>query len=383
MLQMLHRRPEPGTHPPGKPAVWAKVLVTTALLTLAAATAAAVIHSGRADARAPLLQANVTLPADPPVSPGKLLVTLPWGDGPGQVGLQSPGEGLRRGPEALAVAPDGPIAVLDSVNRRVLLLSATGEPGLTISLDLAEPRFLAATETTTYVLDCDSSHRILGWDRGGGVVLDQELTFPSDPPVTALLVRDNEPYVELGHDRLYPVNALSSSARHGAPADDTLGQSLLLTASLTGRPCSASGRLVQARFTPAQGVRMSLFAPDGTPAVDAPSQISLATTRKFEYLVSVDPGGSGRTDGLLVGARLLSPAGKTGRTAAPKPSLLVARIPTDGSGRAAAAILLPESNFAYVGQPYTTGPDGNIYQPQASFEGYSIVVHDLDEGSTR
>ena len=68
--------------------------------------------------------------ADPAVtaSAGSLLVTLPWGSGEGQVGLARPVEGLTRGPEALAVAPDGRIAVLDSVNRRVLFLDAA-RPG--------------------------------------------------------------------------------------------------------------------------------------------------------------------------------------------------------------------------------------------------------------
>ena len=44
-------------------------------------------------------------------SAGSVLVTLPWGSGEGQVGLMRVDEGLTRGPEALAVAPDGRIAV--------------------------------------------------------------------------------------------------------------------------------------------------------------------------------------------------------------------------------------------------------------------------------
>jgi hypothetical protein len=382
MFQMSRRLPDSGSRPPGRSALWLRIVVAAALVALAAATAGGVVNAGRADARPPVPPATVNLPADPPVSTGRLLVTLPWGTGPAQVGLQSPGEGLRRGPEALAVAPDGLIAVLDSVNQRVLVLSSGGEPRIAIPVNLAEPRFLAVSDTAFYVLDSDSSHRILGWDRNGALVLDQELVFPSDPPVTALLVRNGEPSVEVGHDRVYPLSALLPRSLQSASAEDTrLAEAASSAASLVGRPSASGNRLVQARFSPAQGVRMSLFAPDGTPVSGAPSHISLAGGRRLEYLVSVDAGGGGRPDDLLVGAHLLPQAGTAARTDAPEPSLFVARIPTDGSGRPAVAILLPESCFAYVGQPYAVGPDGSVYQPQTSPDGYSIVVHTLSEGS--
>ena len=61
----------------------------------------------------------------------------------GQVGLLKPGEGLSRGPEAIAVASDGRIAILDSVNRRLVLLDATGAFTHNVPVSLGEPRFLA------------------------------------------------------------------------------------------------------------------------------------------------------------------------------------------------------------------------------------------------
>jgi hypothetical protein len=76
---------------------------------------------------------------------GTLLVTLPWGNQAGQVGLAQPQQGLTRGPEALAVAPDGRIAVLDSVNRRVVFLDSAGQVTNTATVPLSEPRFLAVT----------------------------------------------------------------------------------------------------------------------------------------------------------------------------------------------------------------------------------------------
>ena len=104
---------------------------------------------------------GATDPGSSAASSGVLLATLPWGSGDGQVGLVSPAEGLVRGPEALAVAPDGRIAVLDSVNRRVLVLAVDGAVTGTISLSLQEPRFLAVTNTRIYVLDCDADQRLV------------------------------------------------------------------------------------------------------------------------------------------------------------------------------------------------------------------------------
>ena len=51
-------------------------------------------------------------------------------------------EGLSRGPEALAVAPDGRIAVLDSVNSRLMLLDPTGRPFATAQIPLSGPALL-------------------------------------------------------------------------------------------------------------------------------------------------------------------------------------------------------------------------------------------------
>ena len=125
-------------------------------------------------------------------SAGTALVTLSWGDGDGQVGLERPTEGLTRGPEALAVAPDGRIAVLDSVNRRVMLLDAEGEPTGAVAAPLAEPRFLAVDDDLLYVLDCDADRQLLtlDWD---GVTVDT-VTLPElSDVVTGLFATSDGP----------------------------------------------------------------------------------------------------------------------------------------------------------------------------------------------
>jgi hypothetical protein len=45
------------------------------------------------------------------------------------------------------------------------------------------------------------------------------------------------------------------------------------------------------------------------------------------------------------------------------------------TARPVSYILLADSTYAYVGQPYTVGPDGRVYQPMATEAGYSILVH--------
>lgn len=68
------------------------------------------------------------LPAAAAAREWEQLVFLPWGDGPGEVGLTEAREDeLRRGPHGIAVDAAGRVAVVDRVNARALVLSDRGE----------------------------------------------------------------------------------------------------------------------------------------------------------------------------------------------------------------------------------------------------------------
>jgi hypothetical protein len=134
-----------------------------------------------------------------------VLATLPWGSGYGQVGLRQPAEGLTQGPEALAVAPDGRIAVLDSVNQRLVLLDAVANVVGTTPVALAEPRFLAVDNDKLYVLDCDTDRQLVvfAWD---GALLRTMALPPLTDVVTGLFATSEGPSVEIAHEDAFLVS---------------------------------------------------------------------------------------------------------------------------------------------------------------------------------
>jgi hypothetical protein len=207
-------------------------------------------------------------------SEGTVLVTLPWGDGDGEVGLLQPVEGLTRGPEALAVAPDGRIAVLDSVNKRVILLDTEGRPTGSVAVALAEPRFLAVDDDLLYVLDCDADRQLLtlGWDGTAmGTLALPELT----DVVTGLFATSEGPCVEVAHESVFlvgdedqatvadgqdemPAGVQVAAAGRGGPGRASLHP-------LAGRPLRSDlGRVAKVTFRPGNGVKVKSFEVDRT-----------------------------------------------------------------------------------------------------------------------
>jgi len=341
--------------------------------------------------------ALATAAAPTPMAPsgGSLLATLPWGSGYGQVGLNAPGEGLVRGPEALAVAPDGRIAILDSVNRRVVVLDAGGAFMAAIPLALAEPRFLAVSNDRLYVLDCDADRQVvtLDWSGAGqGTAALPEL----DDVVTGLFITDFGPCVEVAHESVFLVEPSGESLQTAAtgagatvdpraPSSGRIGSVRARLRPLAGRPVGTDlGRAAKVTFKPGKNPQVRLFKVDAKSlqAVQtADTSLALAPGRAVEHLVSVDGDGSG---GVIVGARLLSKGAK----APGQPSLWLTRLAPDagtagvGASTSPAApvgptdtIVLCDSSFAYLGQPYVVAPDGRVYQPVADETGYSILVH--------
>ena len=105
---------------------------------------------------------------------------------------------------------------------------------------------------------------------------------------------------------------------------------------------------------------------------------------RARHAVPIERTGGADLEG--VGARLLEPQTK-GEVDC---SLAITRLPSRDSakanggprgmhGSAGATLLLTESDFAYVGEPYAVSPDGTIYQPFADESGYMILIHRFEE----
>ena len=340
-------------------------------------------------------------PGPTALSKGSTLVLLPWGSGPGQVGLLRPTEGLAQGPQSLAIAPDGRIAILDSVNHRILELDGKGTVTGSVAVPLTEPRFLAVTSDRLFVLDCATDRRLLVLDWAGQAV--DSISVPAfDDPVSSLFATDRGPYLELAHQRVYLVQrgaGTVASPKAAGPGVATLGVSSRVgdpapqLHEIQGRPLGRDlNSLVSASFQRGKSPQLKFSTTpkgslDASPA--GQTQSSLPGGFDVDCLVSVDSDGRG---GMIVGAGLLAHAGQ-----AKQPALLVTHLQpvsgattttgsaasngaaTTGSALATARpvsyILLADSTYAYVGQPYTVGPDGRVYQPMATEAGYSILVH--------
>ncbi|MEW6724262.1 MAG: hypothetical protein AB1331_04980 [Bacillota bacterium] len=96
------------------------------------------------------------------------LAALPWGSGPGQVGMLA-ATGLDYGPKSLALAADGRIFLADTANDRIVILSAdgewqgsldlTGEVGSLVHID----DLAVGSDGTLYLLD-NGTGRLLIYD---------------------------------------------------------------------------------------------------------------------------------------------------------------------------------------------------------------------------
>jgi hypothetical protein len=225
----------------------------------------------------------------PTLSSGTLLASLPWGEGDGQVGLAQPTEGLSRGPEAAAMAPDGRIAILDSVNHRLVLLSADGTFQSTVPISLAEPRFLAVTNDNLHVLDTDHDRRLVTLNWSGQDLESLELPESADV-VTGLFATNSGPAIEVAHGSAFLLS--------GEATKNTLGASMR---DLPGRPLRRDlGRTAAAIFAPGKELKIAVSSLDRRSLkISERRDVSpnLAPGRAIEHLVSVDSDGA---EGLIV-----------------------------------------------------------------------------------
>ncbi|HZK48302.1 MAG TPA: hypothetical protein VFD74_01705, partial [Thermoleophilia bacterium] len=231
----------------------------------------------------------ITMPLEP--SMGSTLFTLPWGDKPGQVGLTQRAEEQSRGPEAFALAPDGRVAVLDSVNSRLLLLAPSGASLATAPVALAAPRFLAANAEEVFVLDADEDLVLLtySWE---GTLLQTLPVGPFEEPVTSLLLDpQGRPLIETGHEATAAAEAWAPG--NAAPTG--------VRGEMHGRPVQAApGRSVSTRMARGGAPRVEETGPDGSSARGW--DIALGRGARIDHMVSLDTDAQGR---ILLGLRVL------------------------------------------------------------------------------
>jgi hypothetical protein len=401
--------PSPEACPRRRPAL--AIAAAVVIFVLALAAVLLVAHAAAAgEGTAPPSSSPGRMRFDPLPSAGHPLVTLPWGSGPGAVGLDPAGEGLRRAPWALAVAPDGRLAVLDVVNDRLVLLSARGEPLGTIPSGLADARFLAVDDARIHVLDADAERRVASFDWSGTLLAKVDLP-ELDEPISGLLIQEGAPVVETAHTDVYVIHPGDTPELDLLPVDpedptvsppaDRAPRSPAKLRPIVGRPLrSQRFGHVRGSFAPPDRVRLQLTprptsdrmpptkrpapADEPAPSVDRAAAALDATVvlpEPIEHLVSLD--GDGR-DGIIVGVRLLR---NVGSESAP---LMVSRLSAgyalgvpsagvSGTPTAAPSLLLTDGGIGESGQPYAVGPDGSVYQARATADGYAIRVHTFPE----
>jgi hypothetical protein len=362
----------------------------------------------------------LTVPAE--VSAGVALFTLPWGDDAGQVGLSRRDDEEARGPEAFAVSDDGRFALIDSVNGRLLLLSPAGEPLAAIPLEVAAPRFVAATSEHVYVLDADQDMRLVTytWD---GVQSGAVTVGPFDDPVTALLLDSSGlPVVESGHELVTTIPDVgtdtAAAIAPSSPGDD--GDTESGTTAEEGGVAEVDAAAEEFGSAPAAGVltapsvqedgvppgpsRRSITA-NGRPTPQDPDRrvkagmirrgqarveeveegrgrvrgwdVTVKPGVRIDHIISLDPLPTGEVVLGLRAVKVEPRTGPDGRALDPldgSVSLLISEI-----GDETRTLALTEGSTVYLGPPYVVAPDGTIYEPRATDDGYQILRHSFDE----
>ena len=306
-----------------------------------------------------------------------------WGNGPGQVGWAEGKDGNRYGPRALAIGPQGKMAVLDACNRRLQVVS--GPSG---STEPASSRGSAGSLARVLSLDADTyddvvwvsdgSLRLSDSGRGRVVWLDPEgqvraekVTRPEEVQVyliEGLVARADVLYLQevgwSGTGFFRRVSFLRGEGREGG----TLASLEVQTSGTRGGEGVAS-----------EGVRGLALAPDGCLYLDLQTEdafsrrvrILTPALRPWKDVVLKATGYLGQ--GWLVGVDSQGClyyvlAGQEGELGLHKFNL---------EGRELAVLPLPVSEFARLSKWVRVDLHGNIYYMRASQEGLVVEVHKL------
>jgi hypothetical protein len=184
---------------------------------------------------------------------GEVVVSAPWGSGPGEIGRTRPSEGSPEGPMSFALDARGRIHVLDQVNSRIQIFEKGKEPR---SVPLPSDTYQdieVDSRGNTLVLDRLVTGSIAFIDESGSISHSVPIVGPGVPEgggVTAMFARDDGVWLEVEHtssvrvadasgapDRERPIVAgrpsADGSARLSASLAGPLGASVTV-ASVTG-----------------------------------------------------------------------------------------------------------------------------------------------------
>lgn len=207
------------------------------------------------------------------------IITFEVGSGPGQVAYQGAFGDVAHGPQALAVAPDGAIYVLDSVNRRIHVVEQ-GRVARTIETpDLAYPTELSFIKKKLFLLDGEGA--IAQINPTGKVVKTSRL--PDNvvaPQVVRLAEHDGRAVAWTGtgefdvdpaprhidEDDSAEGKQAAKAGSHGG-ATDEYGRRWVVTGSPTSFDVRTSDGMVSTRIQTKSwfgDARLVAFGPDGS-----------------------------------------------------------------------------------------------------------------------
>jgi hypothetical protein len=178
---------------------------------------------------------NVTVTADEPT----LLSVISWGDGPTNVGIETPVEGEVQTPSGIVWVPESAeLVIVDRVNQRLVVTDAAGVPDRTIPLDvegwltdavvLPDGRLLAAeirrgdgtVLTVGHLVDLDTgSVRVTDAILIPGPLGSLSLRFDEHDGIVYALFGDLYPYYDTRTDELVAV-AIPTDVWHGRVTSD-------------------------------------------------------------------------------------------------------------------------------------------------------------------